>query len=86
MISISVCEADRPGAIHLFQKGGILSECDELVSISADDWFTKGCSMCYHICVIIRVKDPWLSVVRVGHRFLLADFCLSLPACAEQGR
>ena len=26
----------------------------------------------------MHVKDPQLSVVRVGHRFLLAGFCLSL--------
>ena len=33
---------------------------------------------CYHVYVIMRVKDIQLSVVRVGHFFALADFCLSL--------
>ena len=32
----------EPSTIHLFQKGGMLSECYKLVSTSADDWFTKG--------------------------------------------
>ena len=34
--------------------------------------------MCYHVCVIMHVKDPCLSVVRVGHCVPLAGFCLSL--------
>ena len=25
---------------------------------SAADWFTKGCAICYHIYVIMLVKDP----------------------------
>ena len=45
------------GTIHLFQKGGILSECYELVSTSADDWFTEGCPYVI-IYVIMHVKDP----------------------------
>ena len=34
--------------------------------------------MCYHIYVIMHVKDLQLSVVRVGHHLLVAGFCLSL--------
>ena len=30
---------------------------------------------CYHVYVIMHVNDPWLSVVRVGHRVPLAGFC-----------
>ena len=45
----------------------MLPECCQLVPTSADDWFNKGRSMCYHFYVIMHVKDPWLSVVRVGY-------------------
>ena len=38
----------------------------------------KRPSMCYYVCVIMHVKDPQLSVVRVGHCVPLAGFCLSL--------
>ena len=34
--------------------------------------------MCYYVCVIMHVKDPYLSVVRVGHCVPLAVFFLSL--------
>ena len=34
--------------------------------------------MCYYVCVIMHVKDPLLSVLRVGHYVPLASFCLSL--------
>ena len=34
--------------------------------------------MCYHVPVIMHVKDLKLSVVRVGHHVQLAGFCLSL--------
>ena len=35
---------------------------------------------CYYVHVIMQIKDPELSVVqvRVGHRVLLAGFCLPL--------
>ena len=56
----------------------MLPECYRLRPTSADDWFTKGRSMSYHVCVIIYVKDPQLSAIRVGHRIPLAGFCLSL--------
>ena len=42
----------KPGTIRLFQKGGILSECHELVSTSAADWFTKS-----HPCVIMSMQQ-----------------------------
>ena len=38
----------------------------------------KRQSMCHYVCVMMHVKDPYLSVVRVGHRVPLAGFCLSL--------
>ena len=41
-----------------FQKGGILSACYQPVSISADNWFIKARSMCYHVYVIMHVQDP----------------------------
>ena len=78
MVSVSVCQVGRPGLIRLFKKGGILSACYQPVPASTDDWFTKGHSMCYHFYVLMHVKDPWLSVVRVGHRVPLAGFSLSL--------
>ena len=34
--------------------------------------------MCAHVYVIMHVKDPKLSVLRVGQVVLLAGFCLSL--------
>ena len=37
----------------------------------------KRRSMCHYVCEMIHVKDPQLSVVRVGHRVPLAGFCLS---------
>ena len=52
----------------------MLSTC----STGAADRFTKGRTMCYHVYVIMHVKDPQLSVVRVGHRVPLVGFCLSL--------
>ena len=53
---------------------------------SAADWFTKGHAMCYHVYVMMYVKDPWLAVVRVGHRAPLAGFCLSLYGLHVNGR
>ena len=48
----------EPGTIRLFQKGGILLACYQLVPTSADDWFTKACSMRYHARVKMHVQDP----------------------------
>ena len=38
---------------------------------SVADWFIEGSAMCYHVCVILHIKDSLLSVP-------LADFCLYL--------
>ena len=38
----------------------------------------KRPAMCYYVCVIMHVKDPQLSVIRVGHCVPLAGFCLPL--------
>ena len=35
--------------------------------------------MCHYVCVMMHIKDPQLSVVRVGHRVpFIGGFCLSL--------
>ena len=46
--------------------------------LAPTDWFIKGCIMCYHVYVIMRVKVPWPSFVRVAHCVLLAGFYLPL--------
>ena len=46
------------------------SQCRRLVQ--------KRPSICYYVYVIMHVKDPQLSVVRVGHCVPLAGFCLCL--------
>ena len=56
----------------------ILTASHQLAPASAANWFHKGRAMCYHVLVIMHVKDPQLSVIRVGHRVPLAGFCLSL--------
>ena len=68
----------EPSMIRLFQKGGILPACYQLIPTIADNWFSKGRAMCNHVYLIINVKDPWLSVVRVGHHVPLVGFCLVL--------
>ena len=45
---------------------------------SVADWFNNGRAMCYYVCVILHVNDPYLSVLRVGYCVPLADFCHSL--------
>ena len=47
MVSVSVCEAGRPGSstarsICISQIGGDLQACYQLVPTSAEDWFNKG--------------------------------------------
>ena len=36
----------------------LLSAAHQLAPTSATDWFPKGCVMCYHVYVILHVKDP----------------------------
>ena len=43
-----------PGTIRLFQEGGILSEFYQFVPTIA----AKGHVLCYHVYVIMHVKDP----------------------------
>ena len=50
----------------------------ESTTVGAAACFNKGRAMCCHFYVITHVKDPQLSVVRVGHCVLLAGFCLSM--------
>ena len=49
-----------------------------LCPASAAGWFIQGCAMCYHVYVIMHVKDPYLCVIGVGHCVMLADFCFPL--------
>ena len=56
----------------------LLSESHWLAPAGADDWFTKGRVMCYHVYMIMHVKYPLHSVLRVGHHVLSAGFWLSL--------
>ena len=49
-----------------------------LPPVTPTKWSNKGCDVCYHVCVIKHVKDPYLSVVRVSHWFPIAGFFLSL--------
>ena len=63
MVSVPVCEVGRPGStparsVYISQKGGDLLACYQLVPTSADDWFNKGRVMCFHVYVIMDVKDP----------------------------
>ena len=51
----------------------LLSACRQLAN--AASWFIKGSAMCYHVCAIMHVKDPKLSVVRVGHHVPLGTSC-----------
>ena len=37
------------------------------------DWFTKGCNMCYPVCGMVHVKDP-LLLRRVAHVVVAACF------------
>ena len=45
---------------------------------STVNWFVKDCATCYHVHVVMHVKDPQLSVVGVGNPVPAAVFCLSL--------
>ena len=82
MVSVSVCEVGHPGSSL------VRSACyrkvrfyQHVIDFSPPVLMTgspKAVHMCYHVCMIIHVKDPQLSVVRVGHRVPLAGFCLSL--------
>ena len=47
----------HPSYIHLALAILLLFVCHQLPPTSATDWFTKGCVMCYHVYVIMLVKD-----------------------------
>ena len=80
VVSVSVYQAGDPGScpprstchrkVEFYLLLTRSHQCRRLVK--------KRPSMCYHVCIIMHVKDPWLSVVRVGHCVPLAGFCLSL--------
>ena len=48
----------RPSCILLALTIYSLSVCHQLAPTDAADWFTEGHVMCYHVYVIMRVKDP----------------------------
>ena len=52
-----------------------------LLSSSAANWFIKGCAMCYHVYMIMHVKDPQLFLVRVGHGVLVAILVYPYISC-----
>ena len=57
MVSVSVCRASCPGLSpvrSVWDTIEMLLTC----SNSATDWFIKGHVMCYHVYVIMHVKDP----------------------------
>ena len=78
LVSVSVCQAGRPGSnparsacfgkVRFFQQ--VIDLFPRLVH--------QRLFMCYHVCVIMHVKDPYVYFVRVGHRVPLAGFCLSI--------
>ena len=55
-----------------------LSAYHQLAPASAANSFIYGRAMCYHVHVIMHLKDHYLSAVRLKHHVLLAGFCLSL--------
>ena len=80
MVSVFVCHAVHirnrydPFVSEGWNATNMLStsphQCQRLVH--------QRLSMCYHVYVIMQVKDPYLSVVTVRHCAPLADFRLSL--------
>ena len=79
MVSVSVWKRGHPASSPVrsvcFRNSiGMFLPCPACAS----NWFIRGHAMCYHVCVITHVKDPQLSVVKVGHGKPLAGFCLSL--------
>ena len=67
----SVPSRFRPSTIHLFQKGGILSECYQLAPTSPADWFNK--------CLCDNACKRSLAICRKSmHCVPLAGLCLSL--------
>ena len=44
--------------LDLYQKGGDLPACFQIVPTSAYNWYKKSKSMCNHVNVIMHVKDP----------------------------
>ena len=61
------------GCIDNLHSTGMLSTHKAL----AADWCNKRCAMYYRTFVIMHVKDPQPSAVRVGHHVLVAG--LSVP-------
>ena len=57
MVSLSICEVDRPGSSLAQSVCYRKVEIYQHIPTSANNWFTKGRSMFYHVYVIMHVKD-----------------------------
>ena len=59
--------------IQSINKTSLLYTCPD----SAANWYNKGCALCYHVYVILHVKDPHLFVIKIEHCILVTGFYLS---------
>ena len=71
-------ELSKLSFLRDLRKCGISTSMLPTCPASAADWLTKGCAMCYPVCVIMYVQDRKLSARRVGHCVPFGGFCLSL--------
>ena len=63
--SVYVSNQKVGGSIQLHSAwfdDSLLSAGHSLAPKSATDWFTEACVMCYHIYVIMHIKDPYSSL------------------------
>ena len=64
--------------VCLFQKDeystNVVATCPASTTCN---WFIKVSAMLFHVLVIMHVKDPQLSIVRIGHCVKVAVLCLS---------
>ena len=71
---LMVCVDSLPFALTMLTIH-LLIACHQLAPARADDNYH---AMCYHVYVILHVKDPQLSFARVQHCVPLPGFCLAL--------
>ena len=77
-VLVIISSTVRPSSASFVLEIHTLSERYKLAPSSATDWFVKGCAMCYHVYVILYVKDLQLYILKVGHHVPVAGICLSL--------
>ena len=81
MVNICVCQAGRPGLSQVrsacFRKVVCYQNVMNYSLHKCRRLFHQRPSMCYYVYVIMHVKDPQLSVVRVRH----CVSCLQAPVC-----